>query len=97
MERASPALEPTKEVKLQLHDADFTTAARIADTVNHHFIDTPAIAHAENSGMIKVAIPPAFATRTTEFIAEGVAVGDVVPIGWQVEHVRALDPLLDSP
>jgi len=21
------------------------------------------------------------------------AVGDVVPIGWQVEHVRALDPL----
>ncbi len=24
------------------------------------------------------------------------AVGDVVPIGWQVEHVRALDPLLDS-
>lgn len=70
VERASPALEPTKEVKLQLHDADFTTAARIADTVNHHFTDTPAIAHAENSGMIKVAIPPAFATRTTEFIAE---------------------------
>jgi putative spermidine/putrescine transport system ATP-binding protein len=24
------------------------------------------------------------------------AVGDVVPIGWQVEHVRALDPLLEG-
>ncbi|OYT95042.1 MAG: spermidine/putrescine ABC transporter ATP-binding protein, partial [Pseudomonas sp. PGPPP3] len=24
------------------------------------------------------------------------AVGDVVPLGWQVEHVRALDPLLDA-
>jgi putative spermidine/putrescine transport system ATP-binding protein len=24
------------------------------------------------------------------------AVGDVVPIGWQVEHVRALDPLLEA-
>ncbi|MEX6501831.1 ABC transporter ATP-binding protein [Pseudomonas zhanjiangensis] len=24
------------------------------------------------------------------------AVGDVVPLGWHVEHVRALDPLLDS-
>ncbi|HEX8541505.1 MAG TPA: hypothetical protein VF682_22120, partial [Pseudomonas sp.] len=21
------------------------------------------------------------------------SVGDVVPIGWQIEHVRALDPL----
>lgn len=70
VERASPAIEPTKEVKLQLHDADFTTAARIADTVNRHFNDAGAIAHAENSGMIKVAIPQAFAARTTEFIAE---------------------------
>ncbi|MDB6051254.1 MAG: spermidine/putrescine transporter ATP-binding protein [Pseudomonas sp.] len=26
----------------------------------------------------------------------GLTVGDVVPIGWQVEHVRALDPLLEA-
>lgn len=26
----------------------------------------------------------------------GLAVGDVVPLGWQVEHVRALDPLLEA-
>ncbi|WP_458239010.1 hypothetical protein, partial [Pseudomonas sp. P5_A2_2] len=24
------------------------------------------------------------------------AVGDVVPLGWQVEHVRALDPLVEA-
>ena len=24
------------------------------------------------------------------------AVGDVVPLGWHVEHVRALDPLLET-
>jgi flagellar P-ring protein FlgI len=71
VERPSPAIEPTKQVRLQLHEADFTTAARIADAVNHHFnADTPAIAHADNSGLVSVAIPAAFSTRTTEFIAE---------------------------
>jgi putative spermidine/putrescine transport system ATP-binding protein len=25
------------------------------------------------------------------------AVGDVVPLGWEVEHVRALDPLIETP
>lgn len=71
VERPSPAMEPTKEVRLQLHDADYTTAARIADTVNHHFTAAAsAIAHAENSGMVKVSIPSDFAARTTEFIAE---------------------------
>ena len=71
VERVSPAIEPTKEVRLQLHDADFTTAARIAETVNHHFTaDAHAIAHADNSGRVTVAIPPDFSTRTTEFIAE---------------------------
>src|ERR1700722_13752842 len=71
VERPSPAIEPTKEVRLQLHDADFTTAARIAEVVNHHFTaDTPAIAHAENSGLVSVAIPVGFSAHTTEFIAE---------------------------
>jgi flagellar P-ring protein precursor FlgI len=71
VERQSPAIEPTKEVRLQLHDADFTTAARIAQVVNHHFTaDTPAIAHADNSGLVSVAIPANFSAHTTEFIAE---------------------------
>jgi len=71
VERQSPAIEPTKEVRLQLHEADFTTAARIAEAVNHHFTpDTQAIAHADNSGLVSVAIPSAFSARSTEFIAE---------------------------
>jgi flagellar P-ring protein FlgI len=71
VERASPALEPTKVVRLQLHDADFTTAVRIADVVNHHFKEeTDAIAHADNSGVVSVAIPPDFSTRASEFIAQ---------------------------
>jgi flagellar P-ring protein FlgI len=71
VERPSPALEPTKVVRLQLHDADFTTAVRIADVVNQHFTaDSKAIAHADNSGVVSVAIPPDFSTRASEFIAQ---------------------------
>jgi flagellar P-ring protein FlgI len=71
VERASPAIEPTKEVRLQLHEADFTTAARIAEVVNRHFTpDAQAIAHADNSGLVSVSIPQSFSTRSTEFIAE---------------------------
>lgn len=71
VERPSPSIEPAKEVHLQLHEADFTTAARIAQVVNHHFTaDAQAIAHADNSGLVSVTIPSRFATHTTEFIAE---------------------------
>ncbi|HTW66630.1 MAG TPA: flagellar basal body P-ring protein FlgI [Bryobacteraceae bacterium] len=72
VERPSPAVEPTKQLRLQLHEADYTTAARIADVVNSHFTtDTPAaIAHADNSGMVSVAIPAKFSTHTAEFIAQ---------------------------
>ena len=71
VERPSPAIEPTNLVRLQLHDADFTTASRIAEVVNHHFTpDTPAIAHADNSGLVSVAIPAGFSTHTAEFIAQ---------------------------
>jgi flagellar P-ring protein FlgI len=71
VERQSPAIEPTKQVRLQLHEADYTTAARIAEVVNHHFTpEKEAIAHADNSGLVSVAIPADFSARTTEFIAE---------------------------
>lgn len=71
VERPSPAVEPTKQVRLQLHDADFTTAARIAEVINRHFtLSTQPIAHADNSGLVSVAIPPDFSARSTEFIAE---------------------------
>ncbi len=70
VERAAPTVTPVKQVRLQLHQADFTTAARIADVVNQHFSSEPKpIAHADNSGLVSVAIPPEFSTRTTEFVA----------------------------
>jgi len=71
VERPAPSVTPTTQVKLQLNSADFTTAARIAEVVNHHFVSEPSpIAHADNSGLVSVAIPTDFAKHTTEFIAE---------------------------
>jgi len=70
VERAAPSVAPVKQIRLQLHQADFTTAARIADVVNQHFSSEPKpIAHADNSGLVSVSIPAEFSTRTTEFVA----------------------------
>ncbi|MBZ5610069.1 MAG: flagellar basal body P-ring protein FlgI [Acidobacteriia bacterium] len=71
IERPSPAVAPSNPVRLQLHQADFTTAARIAEAVNQHYsAQTKPVARAENSGVVSIAIPPEFAARTTEFVAE---------------------------
>ena len=71
VERPAPSVTPTTQVKLQLNSADFMTAARIAEVVNHHFVSEPGpIAHADNSGLVSVAIPTDFSKHTTEFIAE---------------------------
>jgi flagellar P-ring protein precursor FlgI len=71
VERPAPSVIPSIQVRLQLHDADFTTAARIAEAVNRHFTAEPKpIAHADNSGLVSVAIPASFSTHPTEFVAE---------------------------
>ncbi len=71
IERPAPSAVPANAVKLQLHNADFTTAARIAEVVNHHFsVNKPSIARAESSGLVSIAIPPDFSTRAIEFVAE---------------------------
>jgi len=71
VERISPAVAPSNQVRLQLHLADFTTAARIAEAVNHHFAENaPVVARAENSGLVSISIPPGFSARPTEFVAE---------------------------
>ena len=65
-----PPSSPACAVKLQLHQADFTTAVRIAEVINQHFPDeAKLIAHADNSGLVSVAIPPEYSTRTAEFVA----------------------------
>ena len=71
VERVAPSIAPKTVVRLQLRQSDFTTSARIVDAVNQKFASpaTPS-AHAENSGLISVVIPPEFASRAIEFIAE---------------------------
>jgi len=71
VERPAPSVNPTGRVRLQLHNADFTTSARIAEAVNRKFSanGTP-VAHAENSALVSVAIPSEYATRSIEFLSE---------------------------
>jgi flagellar P-ring protein precursor FlgI len=67
IERASPTVKITDSLKLQLRQADFTTAARVAEAVNQKF---GAIAKAENAALIAVSVPAEFQKAPTEFVAE---------------------------
>ena len=71
VERPAPSVAPKSTVRLQLRQSDFTTSTRIVAAINQKFAakDAPA-AHAENSGLVSVAIPALFASRTTEFLSE---------------------------
>jgi flagellar P-ring protein precursor FlgI len=72
VELAAPrgALEGT--LRLQLRQADFTTASRISAAVNQRFANqnTAPLARTEDSAAVAVSIPPEYATRPAEFIAE---------------------------
>ncbi len=70
VERPAPSVAPKGTVHLQLRQSDFTTSARIVDAVNRKFAGETPAAHAENSGVVTVAIPPEFAPRTMEFMAQ---------------------------
>ncbi|HKW96635.1 MAG TPA: flagellar basal body P-ring protein FlgI [Bryobacteraceae bacterium] len=71
VERGSPSKTPGSQVRLELREQDFTTAARIAAAVNERFAGgTEPVARAENAGMIAVSVPKPYASRATEFIAE---------------------------
>jgi flagellar P-ring protein precursor FlgI len=71
IERAAPTVSPVGRVKLQLAQPDFTTAQRITAVINDKFADgKPPLAKAENSALVAVTIPPDYASRTVEFIAD---------------------------
>jgi flagellar P-ring protein precursor FlgI len=70
IERSAPSLAIGNTVRLQLRDADFTTAARVAEVVNQRFLEAGNIARAENSGLVSVSVPPQFSARSIEFISE---------------------------
>jgi flagellar P-ring protein precursor FlgI len=71
VERSPPSIPPSSRLKLQLREADFTTAARIVETLNRHFSpgESP-MARAESAAVVVVDVPAGFSTRPVEFIAE---------------------------
>ena len=70
VERLAPSVAPKSVVRLQLRQSDFTTSSRIVDAVNNKFANPASpSAHAENSGLISVVIPPEFVSRAMEFIS----------------------------
>lgn len=66
IERASPSVEPSGVIHLQLRAADFATSFRIADAINHEF---GQVAKADNAALVSVAAPATWKDRITEFIA----------------------------
>jgi len=70
IERAAPSVAPGSRIRLQLHQPDFTTAARLAEVVNKRFGPAPQVARAENSALVSVALPPSYSGRNIEFVSE---------------------------
>ena len=71
VERPTPALALQGVVHLQLRYADFTTASRIAAALNARYGAAGALpARAENSALVSVRVPPSYAARPIDFIAE---------------------------
>ncbi len=71
VERAPPSIAPSSKIKLQLREADFTTAARVAAAVNDHFSkEGQPMARAESAALVSIDVPPAYSTRPVEFVAE---------------------------
>lgn len=67
VERPAPSVAPRGAVRLQLRQSDFTTSARIVESIQKRFTGA---AKADNAGLVTVAIPPEYTARPTEFVAE---------------------------
>jgi flagellar P-ring protein precursor FlgI len=67
IERPAPGIAPKGVVRLQVRQSDFTTSARIVEAVNRKFENA---ARADNAGLVSIAIPSGYASRTIEFISE---------------------------
>ena len=70
VEKVAPSVPLGKLIRLQLRDADFTTAARIADVVNQHLGSGQVIAHADNSALVTVTVPPGQLADPIRFMSE---------------------------
>src|SRR5271163_763965 len=71
VERPAPSIAPSSHLKLQLHRADFTTAARVVEVVNRRYAAAESpVARALSSGAVVVDIPASYSARPVEFVAE---------------------------
>ena len=71
VEKLAPSIAPGGRIKLQLREADFTTAARISNAINQKFGgDGAEPAHAENSALITVDTPAVYKSNVIEFLGE---------------------------
>jgi flagellar P-ring protein precursor FlgI len=71
VERPAPSIIPTNQVRLQLHEPDFTTALRVSAAINEKFDGAgKPVARPENSALVTVSVPPAYVGRAVEFVAE---------------------------
>lgn len=71
IERTAPSPQPSARMRFQIRNPDFTTAARIAETVNRRYGGGgPLVAKAESSAVITIDTPPRYALRPVEFVAE---------------------------
>jgi flagellar P-ring protein precursor FlgI len=68
VERTPPSVSPGDHLKLQVKQADFTTAARVSAAINKRF--TPQTAKAENSALVNINVPEEFRGRPIEFMSE---------------------------
>lgn len=69
VERLAPSVTPTGEIRLQLRNSDFTTSSRAAAAINQKFPSVTPVARAENGGLVRVATPPAWKEKVSEFMA----------------------------
>jgi flagellar P-ring protein precursor FlgI len=71
IEKAAPSQHVSSRLRLQLRNADFTTAARIVEAINRKFSESgPAIARAETSALVTIDAPARYSLRPVEFVSE---------------------------
>jgi flagellar P-ring protein FlgI len=71
VERLAPSVAPRDKIRLQLREADFTTASRISVAINRKFGSASAEpARAENSALISVDMPSSYRSNPVAFLGE---------------------------
>jgi flagellar P-ring protein precursor FlgI len=68
VEQAAPSALGEGELRLQLRQPDFTTAARMARAINQKL--GTAAARCESAGLVRVTLPDAWRQKPVEFVAE---------------------------